>query len=134
MNNDFVILSVKKMRPKFIARLGVKAYNDSSNFFQELLLSKSNPRTIEISSKPDDNGLLWTTKVTATLRSDHDLLHGPCIIEVRCMDCFYILGTEDIPCRPTIKEQDLVELSIEIQTKNRPTPTKKVLSYSTDSE
>lgn len=122
------------MHPKFIARIGVKAHNDSSKSFQELPLSKTNPRTIEISSKQDDNGLLWTTRVTASLRSDHDLLHEPCIMQVRCLDGFYILGSEDIPCRPTIKESDLVELSFEIQTKTRPQPIKKVLSYRTDYE
>ncbi len=122
------------MRPKFIARLEVKAYNDSADSFQELPLSKTNPRTIAISSKSDDNGLLWTTKVTASLRSDHDLLHEPCIMKVRCLDSFYILGSEDLPCRPTIKESDLVELSVEIQTKNQPQPIKKVLSYRGDCE
>lgn len=122
------------MQHKFIARIGVKAWNDPSEFFQELPLSKTNSRSIEISSKEDDNGLLWTTKVSAKLKSDVFLLHQPCIIMVRLRDCYYILGTTDIPARPTIKEGDLVDFSLEYQTKLRPQAIKKVLSIAPDCE
>lgn len=120
------------MQQKFIARLEAKAHDDPSDFFHELPLSKVNKRTIEISSKKDANGTLWTTKVTASLRHDVDLLHNPCILCVRCDDRFYILGTTDLPCQPTIKEGDLVDLTVEIKTKCRPKAIRKVLSIAPD--
>ncbi len=120
------------MQQKFIAGLGIKAHNDRSEFFHELPLSTVNKRSIEISSKRDANGTLWTTKVTASLRHDVALLHKPCIIGVRCRDRFYILGTEDLPCHPTVKEGDLVGLTIELKTKYPPKPINKVLSIAPD--
>ncbi len=120
------------MQQKFIAKLGVKAHDDHSEFFHELPLSTVNKRSIEISSKKDANGTLWTTKVTASLRHDVPFLHKPCIIRVRCQDCFYILGTEDLPCYPTLKEGDLVGLTIEHKTKTKPKPIRKVLSIAPD--
>lgn len=120
------------MQQKLIARIGVKAHRDPSDFFQELPLSTANNRTIEISSKTDTNGTVWTTKISATLKHDVMLLHEPCIIKVRCLDRYYILGTEELPCRPTVKEGDLVDLTVEYKTKERPKPVKKVLSIAPD--
>lgn len=122
------------MRQKFIARIGVKAWNDTTGFFQELPLSKTNTRTIEITSKEDDNGLFWNTKVTAKLLNDVPLLHDPCIIKVRLRDRYYILGTEDMPARPLIKEDDLLDFTLEYKTKAYPKATKKVLSIAPDCE
>ena len=45
------------MPQKFIARNGVKAWNDTSGIFQELPLSKTSPPTLDRTSKEDDNGL-----------------------------------------------------------------------------
>lgn len=122
------------MQQKFIARIGVKAWDDPSDFFQELPLSKGNPRSLEISSKEDDKGLLWTTKLTATLLHDVLLLHQPCIIKVRLRDRYYILGTTDLPTRPTIKEGDLCEITLEYKTRKHPEAIKKVLSIAPDCE
>ncbi len=120
------------MKQKFISRIGVKAWNDPSDFFMELPLSKVSPRSIEISSKEDNNGRYWTTKVSATLLGDVILLHEPCIIKVRLTTGYYILGTEDLPCHPTVKEDELCEFSLEYKTKYRPCPVKKVLSIAPD--
>ncbi len=122
------------MQQKFIARIEAKTFNDPSSFFFNLPLSRTNKRTIEISSKTDKNGMLWTTKVTASLRHDVPILHAPCIVKIRCRDCFYILGTEDLPCHPTIKEGDLVAVTIELKTKYPPEPIKKVLSIAPECE
>ena len=122
------------MPQKFIARIGVKAWNDTSGFFQELPLSKTSPRTIDITSKEDNNGLYWNTKVSAKLLNDVPLLHDPCIIKVRLRDSFYIIGTEDMPARPLIKEGDLLEFTVEYKTKSHPKATKKVLSIAPDCE
>ncbi|MEG2063513.1 MAG: hypothetical protein RRY23_00080 [Alistipes sp.] len=122
------------MSQKFIALIGVKAWNNTSEFFQELPLSKKSPRSIEITSKEDDNGLYWNTKVSAKLINDVPLLHEPCIIKVRLRDCYYILGTEDMPARPLVKEDDLLDFTLEYKTKTRPTATKKVLSIAPDCE
>lgn len=116
------------MRQKFISRIGVKAWNDPTETYRELPLSKANPRSIEITSKEDDNGKYWTTKVTATLLGDVVLLHEPCIVKVRLTTGFYILGTEDMPCRPLVKEGDLCEFTLELKTKTPPKLIKKVLS------
>lgn len=116
------------MRQKFISRIGVKAWNDPTETYQELPLSKANPRSIEITSKEDDNGKYWTTKVTATLLGDVVLLHEPCIVKVRLTTGFYILGTEDMPCRPLVKEGDLCEFTLVLKTKTPPKLIKKVLS------
>ncbi len=120
------------MKQKFIARIGVKAWNDPSEFFMELPLSKVNPRSIEITPKEDDNGRYWTTKVSATLLGDVILLHEPCIIKVRLMTGYYILGTEEMPCRPLVKENELCEFTLEYKTKNPPQLVKKVLSIAPD--
>lgn len=122
------------MPQKFIARIGVKAWNDASEFFQELPLSKTSPRTIEIISKEDDNGLYWITKVSVKLLNDVPLLHDPCIIKVRLRDRFYILGSADMPARPLIKEDDLLEFTLEYKTKAHPKAIKKVLSIAPDCE
>lgn len=122
------------MPQKFIARIGVKAWNDPSEFFQELPISKTGPRTIEISSKEDDSGLYWNTKVTVKLLNDVPLLHDPCIIMVRLRDCYYIIGTKDMPARPLIKEGDLLDLTLEHKTKSYPKATKKVLSIAPNCE
>lgn len=116
------------MQPKLIARIGVKAWNDTSEFFQELPLSKTNPRTIEITSKQTTDGMLWTTKVTAMLTDEAILLHEPCIIKIRLKDVYFILGTRDRPILPTIKEGDLIELTAEYKSKEPPLKVKKVLS------
>lgn len=120
------------MKQKFISRIGVKAWNDPSEFFMELPLSKTNPRSIEIIPKEDDNGKYWTTKVSATLLGDVMLLHEPCIIKVRLTTGYYILGTEEMPCRPLVKESDLCEFTLEYKTKTPPQPIKKVLSIAPD--
>lgn len=116
------------MKQKFIARIGAKAWNDPSNFFRDLPLSKVSPRSIKITPKEDDNGTYWTTKVTATLLSNVELLHQPCIIKIRLTTGYYILGTKDLPCRPLVKEGELCEFTLEYKTKNPPRPIKKVLS------
>ncbi len=116
------------MRQKLILRLGVKAWNDTSGFFQELPLSKTSPRTIDITSKEDDSGLYWNTKVSARLLNDVPLLHDPCIIKVRLRDSYYILGTEELPARPLVKEGDLLDFTLEYKSKSRPQAIKKVLS------
>ncbi|WP_418413693.1 hypothetical protein [Alistipes sp.] len=116
------------MRQKLILRLGVKAWNDTSGFFQELPLSKTSPRTIDITSKEDDNGLYWNTKLSAKLLNDVPLLHDPCIIKVRLRDSYYILGTEELPARPLVKEGDLLDFTLEYKSKSRPQAIKKVLS------
>jgi len=67
-------MTAKKMQQKFIARIEAKTFNDPSSFFFNLPLSRTNKRTIEISSKTDKNGMLWTTKVTASLRHDVPIL------------------------------------------------------------
>ena len=121
------------MRPKFIARLGVKAYNDSSKSFQELLLSKSNPRTIEISSKPDDNGLLWTTKVTATLRSDHDLLHGLVSSKSDVWTAFISSARKTFLVVRRLKNKTWSNYPLKFKPKP-PYTHQKVLSYSVDCE
>lgn len=116
------------MYQKFIARIEVKAWNDTTDFFQELPLSKGHSRSIEIISKEDDNGLFWTVKVTATLRNDIILLHNPCIMKVRLLDRFYIIGTPECPAHVTVKEDVLTELTLEYKTKSKPKANKKVLS------
>ena len=65
------------MPQKFIARIGVKAWNDTSGFFQELPLSKTSPRTIDSTPKADYNGLYWNPTVSAKLQPDVPLLHDP---------------------------------------------------------
>lgn len=120
------------MYQKFIARIEVKAWDDPSEFFRELPLSAASNRSIEISSKEEDNGLIWTIKVTAKLKDDVPLLHDPCIIKVRLRDRYYIIGTRDVPARPTIKEGELLDLSVEYRTKTYPPAIKKVLSIDPD--
>lgn len=122
------------MYQKFIARIGVKAWDDPSEFFQELPLSAANKRSIEISSKEEDSGLGWTVKITAKLRADVILLHAPCIIKVRLRDCYYLIGTPDLPAHPTTKEGELIDLTVEYKTKTYPAAIKKVLSYNPDCE
>lgn len=120
------------MKQKFISQIRVKAWNDPSETYQELPLSKTSPRSIEIASKEDDNGKYWTTKVTATLLGDVVLLHDPCIVKVRLTTGYYILGTEDMPCRPLMKESELCEFTLELKTKTPPRFIKKVLSIAPD--
>jgi hypothetical protein len=96
------------------------------------------PGTAAFQNKPADNrhyiGLYWNTKVSAKLLNDVPLLHDPCIIKVRLRDSFYIIGTEDMPARPLIKEGDLLEFTVEYKTKSHPKATKKVLSIAPDCE
>ncbi len=92
---------------------------------------------IEMSSKSDDNGHYWVTtagKVTATLLQDEELLHEPCIVRVRLRDCYYIIGTEDIPARPVVKEGVLTELTLEYRSKSKPVSVPQVLSTTPDCE
>lgn len=112
---------------KFIAKIGFKPYNDKEDIFIELPISKGSGE-IKFELKSDANGSYWTTKVTAKLLREVAPIYEPCIIKVRLTDSYYILGTEDIPVVPTIKEEDLIELSIEYKSKIKPEAIKKVLS------
>lgn len=115
------------MPRKIIVRLGIKAASDMDVHFQELPLTPGSA-AIEISSKKDSAGLLWTTKITAKLVRDVILLHEPCIIYVRTTDAYYIIGTPELPAQPTIKEEHLVAITLEYKSKTKPVEHKKVLS------
>lgn len=106
--------------------MGIKAASDTEDLFQELPLSPGSA-AIEISSKKEAAGLLWTTKITAKLVRDVILLHEPCIIHVRTTDGYYIIGTPDLPAQPTSKEEHLVALTLEYKSKIKPVEQKKVL-------
>ncbi len=121
------------MLKKFIAKIAVKSAADSSDYFHELPLSKGSG-LIEMSSTNDENGELWTTKVTAKLLRDAAALHEPCIVCVRLLDCFYIIGTEDVPTSPTVKEGVLTDFTLEYKSKTKPVAIKKVLLISPDGE
>ncbi len=116
---------------KFIAKIGFKPYNDQEDLFIELPMSKGSGE-IQFELKRDTTGSYWITKLTAKLLRNVAPIHGPCIIKVRLTDSYYILGTEDIPVVVTIKEEDLIELSIEYKSKERPEAIKKVLSIAPD--
>jgi hypothetical protein len=106
---------------KFIVSIGVKPHNDTTDSFHELALSKGTGR-LGFSSKTDDNGHYWITKVTATLLHDDELLHEPCIMRVELMDCYYIIGTADIPVFPAVNEEVLTGLTVEHKSKWKPLP------------
>lgn len=115
------------MPRKTIVRLSVKPAFTPEAPFRELLLSPGSA-SIEISSKKETPGLVWTTKITATLVRDDRQLHEPCIFRVRTTEAYYIIGTEDIPAQPTHKEEHLVVITIEYKSRTKPTAHKKVLS------
>lgn len=119
------------MPRKTIVRLGVKAASDTGDIFQELPLTPGSA-AIEISSKKETDGLLWTTKITAKLVRDVILLHEPCIFQVRTTDAFYIIGSSDLPVQPTIKEEHLIAINLEYKSKTKPAERKKVLSIAPD--
>lgn len=121
------------MPRKTIVRLGVKAASDTDAFYQELPLSPGSA-AIEISSKKESAGLLWTTKITAKLVRDVILLHEPCIFKVRTTDAYYIIGTADLPAQPTIKEEHLAAITLEYKSKTKPAEHKKVLFIAPDME
>jgi hypothetical protein len=121
------------MHLKFIARIEVKPLGETSDFFHPLALSKGTGK-IELSSKSDDSGLYWTTKVTATLLHDDAMLHEPCIVRVRLTDGYYIVGTTDIPARPEVKEGVLTEFTLDYKSKTKPAMVAKVLFIAPDCE
>jgi hypothetical protein len=104
---------------KFIVGIWAKPHADPSNNFRELAMSKGTGE-IEFSSKTDDNGHYWITRITATLLHDEDILHEPCIVRVDLMDCHYMIGTADLPVFPVVKEGVLTDMTIEYKSKTKP--------------
>ncbi len=107
------------MHLKFITGIGVKPLDGPANYFHELPLSKGTGK-IEFSSKNDESGHYWITRLTATLLRDDETLHEPCIVRADLMDCHYVIGTVDLPVFPDVKEGVLTELTIEHKTKTKP--------------
>ncbi len=101
---------------------------DTDDLFQELSISGGSA-TIEISSKDDSSGRYWITKVTAKLVCSNILLTEPCVVLVRLRDGQYIIGTDDIPAKPTIKEGVITEMELEYRSVTMPIPIKKVLYF-----
>lgn len=118
---------------KVIARLGIKASSDPGEVFKNLLLSPGSA-SFEMSDKIEASGRVWTSKLTAKLVHDDDLLREPCIFRIRTTDAFFIIGTPDLPAVPIIKEEHLVTLTLEYKSKTKPAEYKKVLSIAPDCE
>ena len=119
---------MKKSHLKFVISIGISPLIPKLMplSFRELDFSKGTGQ-IELSSKTDESGHYWITKVTATLLHDDVLLHEPCIVRVELRDCHYIIGTEDIPARPTVKEGVLTDFTLEYKSKSKPEAVLNVL-------
>lgn len=104
---------------KPIIDLQVKSAADSDSIFKSLSLTPGSA-SYEISDKKEVAGRVWTTKVTAKLVHDEELLHEPCILKIQIPGCYITIGTPDLPAQPTVKKEHLVALSLEYKSKTAP--------------
>lgn len=108
---------------KVIIGLKVKSASEAKAMFKQLALTPGSA-SFEISDKKEVGGLVWTTKLSAKLVHDDDLLHEPCILKVQTPAGGFIIGTPDLPAQPTVKKEHLVTLALEYKSKTEPAELK----------